>query len=94
MDLGVHGQAAVVTVDVDDLAARTGGYVGADVAAVCREAAQIAVREYVDATKAGEDRDPGEILLTADHFDRTLIEVDPEERGTFETEEPVVADAP
>ncbi|MEF8852149.1 MAG: hypothetical protein V5A44_05930 [Haloarculaceae archaeon] len=53
------------------------GYVGADVEAVCREAAAVAVREHVHAAAAGADRDPANLELTADHFERPLDEVDP-----------------
>ncbi len=63
-------------VDLADLAARTDGYVGADIEAACREAAQLAVREYVAADGDGPVED---IVLDADHFERALEEVDPEE---------------
>ncbi len=59
-------------VDLDELAARTEGYVGADVAAVCREAATIAVREYVHDDAA----DVEGIVLTMDHFEQALEAVD------------------
>jgi transitional endoplasmic reticulum ATPase len=59
-------------VDLDALADRTEGYVGADVEAVCREAATAAVREFVDAGAADVDG----IVLTADHFERALAEVE------------------
>jgi transitional endoplasmic reticulum ATPase len=62
-------------VDPDALAERTDGSVGADVEAVYREAAQIAVREYVHAVAtAGEDReppaDPGNIEVSMAHSTR------------------------
>jgi transitional endoplasmic reticulum ATPase len=57
-------------VDLDDLAARTEGYVGADIEAVCREAATIAVREHVR-----DGTDVVDIELTMDHFERALEEV-------------------
>ncbi|MFB6167616.1 MAG: AAA family ATPase, partial [Haloferacaceae archaeon] len=79
-------------VDLDDLAARTEGYVGADLAALCREAAQIAVRDHVDAAEAGEASAVDDLVLTADHFERALIEVDPEERTTFGSDGQVVAE--
>lgn len=61
--------------DLDDLAARTEGYVGADIEAVCRAAAATAVREYVE---AGADPDAvDEITLTMDHFEQALGEVEP-----------------
>ncbi|WP_254538190.1 AAA family ATPase [Halomarina litorea] len=57
-------------VDLDGLAARTEGYVGADLEAVCREAAATAVREFVHDGGHVED-----IHLTADHFEAGLAAV-------------------
>ncbi|MDL5362467.1 CDC48 family AAA ATPase [Halalkalicoccus sp. NIPERK01] len=59
-------------VDLDRLAAETEGYVGADVEAVCREAATAAVREYVEG-----DGDVEGIFLTRAGFERALDDVDP-----------------
>ena len=59
-------------VDLDELAAETEGYVGADIEAVCREAATAAVRQYV--TEGGE---VGEIYLTREGFEQALLDVDP-----------------
>ncbi|MFB6156535.1 MAG: CDC48 family AAA ATPase [Haloferacaceae archaeon] len=70
-------------VDLGDLAERTAGYVGADIEAVCREAAQVAVRDHVRATAEGEGRDADEIVITADHFDRAFDEVEPQGRSEF-----------
>ncbi|NEU58701.1 CDC48 family AAA ATPase [Halorussus sp. MSC15.2] len=63
-------------VDIDELAERADGYVGADVEAVCREAAQIAVREYVRRSSGDESASVDDIELTMDHFERALDEVD------------------
>ena len=63
-------------VDLDGLAERTGGLVGADIEAVCREAATMAVREHVEAQRAGEAADVEDIVLTADHFERALEDVE------------------
>ncbi|TYL35914.1 AAA family ATPase [Natronococcus pandeyae] len=71
-------------VDLDELAAETQGYTGADVEAVCREAATIAVREHVEAEAAGEESDVEAIELTADHFERALEEVSPESAAEFD----------
>ena len=62
-------------VTVADLAARTGGYVGADIEAVCREAATAAVREFVRSADAGENADVAGIYLRPRHFDRALEDV-------------------
>ncbi|MFC6903728.1 AAA family ATPase [Halalkalicoccus tibetensis] len=58
-------------VDLDWLASETDGYVGADVEAVCREAATAAVRGYVD-----EGGDVEGIVLTRAGFERALEAVD------------------
>jgi transitional endoplasmic reticulum ATPase len=73
-------------VDLDALAARTDGYVGADIEAVCREAATIAVRDHVEATHAGDERDVESITLTMEHFERALDDV--EAMGTDDDTEP------
>lgn len=71
-------------VDLEELAARTDGYVGADIEAVCREAATIAVREHVREATDGESRDVEALELTADHFERALDEVEPQGSGEFD----------
>ncbi|MFB6254734.1 MAG: CDC48 family AAA ATPase [Halobacteriaceae archaeon] len=63
-------------VDLSDLAARTDGYVGADIEAVCREAATIAVREYVDTTEDTESASVDDIVLTKEHFEQAIEEVE------------------
>ncbi|GAB3668508.1 CDC48 family AAA ATPase [Halopiger thermotolerans] len=72
-------------VDLDELAERTEGYVGADIEAICREAAQIAVREHVTATAAGEESPVDEIVLTNEHFEQALEEVEPQGESSFDT---------
>ena len=72
-------------VDLDELVERTDGYVGADIEAVCREAATIAVREYVHATANGEAASVDEIELTMNHFEQALEEVDSNAGSDTET---------
>jgi len=65
-------------VDLDELAAETENYVGADIEAVCREAAMAASREFV----ASVDRDDipesvGNVRISRAHFDAALEEVGP-----------------
>ncbi|SFC05130.1 transitional endoplasmic reticulum ATPase [Halobiforma haloterrestris] len=85
--LEIHTRDRPLADDVDlaDLAAETAGYTGADLEAVCREAATIAVRDHVRAEAEGEDRDVDEIELTGDHFERALEDVSPESAAEFET---------
>jgi len=78
--LDVHTRAKPLTddVDLDDLAARTAGYSGADLAAVCREAAMLAVRAVADAypgPKANDHAD--EVRLDAADFEAALDAVAP-----------------
>ncbi|MEF8782932.1 MAG: CDC48 family AAA ATPase [Haloarculaceae archaeon] len=65
-------------VDIERLARRTEGYVGADIEAVCREASMAATREFinsVDPDDVGES--VGNVRVTADHFEQALEEVQP-----------------
>jgi hypothetical protein len=80
--LRIHtrGMPPADDVDLEHLARETDGYVGADVEAVCREAATVAGREYVET--ASEDRaGVDQIVLTADHFDRALEEIEASTEG-------------
>ncbi|WP_122089049.1 AAA family ATPase [Halalkalicoccus subterraneus] len=67
-----RGKPLADDVDLDWLAAETEGYVGADVEAVCREAATAAVRGYVNDGGSVEG-----IFLTCAGFEHALSAVDP-----------------
>ncbi|WP_435193886.1 CDC48 family AAA ATPase [Natronomonas sp. EA1] len=76
-------------VDLDALAARTEGYVGADIEAVCREAALAATREFIGSVDPEEvDTSVGNVRINMDHFEHALGEVkasvDPETREQYE----------
>ena len=65
-------------VDLDALAERTAGYSGADVAAVCREAAMHAIREVAGKYEGPTANDHAdEVLLRAEHFEDALATVEP-----------------
>ncbi|WP_251328452.1 AAA family ATPase [Haloplanus pelagicus] len=65
-------------VDLDALATRTAGYSGADLAAVCREAAMLAVRAVADAYPGAEANDHAdEVRLDAAQFEAALDAVAP-----------------
>jgi transitional endoplasmic reticulum ATPase len=53
-------------VKLEDLAKKTEGYVGADIEAVCREAAIFALRESMDAKE-----------ITLKHFEKAIEKVPP-----------------
>jgi transitional endoplasmic reticulum ATPase len=78
---GVHTRDKPLADDVDlaDLARQTEGQVGADIEAVCREAAMAAVREYVRSTTKGSAANVETIELTADHFEQALSIVESSE---------------
>jgi len=65
-------------VDLDRLARRTEGYVGADIEAVCREASMAASREFITSVDPEDiDDSIGNVRVTADHFEQALDEVGP-----------------
>jgi transitional endoplasmic reticulum ATPase len=65
-------------VDLDSIARRTEGYVGADIEAVTREAAMAASREFVNSVSKEEiGESVGNVRITMDHFEHALDEVGP-----------------
>jgi transitional endoplasmic reticulum ATPase len=73
-----RGKPLADDVDLDDLAARTDGYSGADVAAVCREAAMLAVQDVAAAYEGELANDHAdEVLLRQSQFEAALASVEP-----------------
>ncbi|WP_158855478.1 CDC48 family AAA ATPase [Halorhabdus sp. CUG00001] len=65
-------------VDLDELARRTDGYVGADIEAVAREAAMAATREFIRSVDPEDvDDSMGNVLINAEHFETAMDEVGP-----------------
>ncbi|MFO7834021.1 MAG: AAA family ATPase, partial [Halohasta sp.] len=63
-------------VDLDSLARKTEGYVGADIEAVCREASMAASREFIGSVDNEEVADSvGNVRVTMAHFEDALDEV-------------------
>ncbi|MFB6078631.1 MAG: AAA family ATPase, partial [Halarchaeum sp.] len=63
-------------VDLDAVARRTDGFVGADVEALVREATMAATREFVNTVSPEEAADSvGNVRVTMDHFETALREV-------------------
>ena len=66
------------TVDLDDLAEQTEGYVGADIEALCREAAMAASREFIQSVDPEDiPESVGNVLIGDEHFEAALDEVGP-----------------
>jgi transitional endoplasmic reticulum ATPase len=65
-------------IDLDELASRTEGYVGADIEAVTREASMAATREFINSVDPEEmNESVGNVRVTMDHFEHALSEVGP-----------------
>jgi transitional endoplasmic reticulum ATPase len=76
----VHTEAKPLAddVDLDELAAGTEGYVGADIEAVCREASMAASREFINSVSREEVAESvGNVRVTMEHFEDALDEVAP-----------------
>src|SRR4029079_354512 len=94
--LGIHtrGMPLAQDVQLDDLARRTYGFVGADLAALCREAALEAVRRIMPKLNLAEDVIPTEILdalsVGIKDFDNALKRVQPSAMREVMVEAPTV----
>ncbi|ELZ91231.1 AAA-type ATPase (transitional ATPase-like protein) [Haloferax mucosum ATCC BAA-1512] len=78
LDVHIRNKPLSSDVDLNDVAAHMDGYTGADVAAVCREAALRAIQDVANAyegTTANDHAD--EIRITREHFDAALESVSP-----------------
>lgn len=64
-------------VDIDELAARTEGYTGADIEMICREAGMLALREKIQPGMKRESLLLGQIQVRKDHFDRAYQNIKP-----------------
>ena len=70
----IHARAKPLAGDVnlEELAAATDGLVGADIEAICRKAAMLAIREFV---AAAHEQETGAFQVGHRHFDLALQEV-------------------
>ncbi|HOK58429.1 MAG TPA: CDC48 family AAA ATPase [Methanothrix sp.] len=64
-------------VDIDELAARTEGYTGADIEMICREAGMLALREKIQPGMKRESLLLAQILVRREHFDRAYQNIKP-----------------
>jgi transitional endoplasmic reticulum ATPase len=77
----IHTEGKPLGDDVDfhALAKRTPEYVGADIEAVCREAAMMAIRDYISGNMSPEEAKAkaADIRITMKHFDAALKKIKP-----------------
>jgi transitional endoplasmic reticulum ATPase len=94
--LGIHtrGMPIANDVDLDDLARRTFGFVGADIAALAREAALEAVRRIMPKINLSEETIPTEVLdalsVELKDFDNALKRVQPSAMREVMVEAPTI----
>ena len=94
--LGIHtrGMPLASDVNLDDLARRTYGFVGADLAALCREAALEAVRRIMPQLDLSQQTIPTEILdalsVGLPDFDNALKRVQPSAMREVMVEAPTI----
>ncbi|MGM0510586.1 MAG: CDC48 family AAA ATPase [Thermoplasmatota archaeon] len=80
-EIHTRGMPLSEDVDLDKIASLTHGYVGADIEALAKEAAMLALREILPDIDLDLDQIPPELLekleVTKDHFNRALREMNP-----------------
>lgn len=79
LKIHLKGKPLSGEVDIRELARRTEGYVGADIEAICREAAILALRECIKPGMEREDvkREALEIRIKNEHFEKAFNIVRP-----------------
>ncbi|UWG50364.1 ATPase of the AAA+ class, CDC48 family [Halalkaliarchaeum sp. AArc-CO] len=83
LEVHTRGKPLAEEVDLEEIADETEGYSGADLTAVCREAALLAIQEIADSYEGTEANDHAEeLLLSADHFRAALEAVRPSPVGS------------
>ncbi|MEM6797188.1 MAG: AAA family ATPase, partial [Acidobacteriota bacterium] len=91
--LAVHSRDMPLTQDVDleDLAARTHGFVGADLEALCREAAMARLRRHQDSGRAFGELDWQRLRVEARDFEQAICGIRPSALREHFVEVPAVS---
>jgi len=86
--LKIHTTNRPLAEDVNlvNVATRTDGYTGADLAAVCNEAVMLAIREYVLSGKPQEKEEIEKYRIEKKHFDEAIKKAKPEKAKEAELE--------
>jgi len=78
LDVHTRGKPIADDVNLDDIADRTDGFVGADIQALVREATMNATREFINSVSPEQiDESVGNVRIKSDHFETALSEVGP-----------------
>ncbi|KAB1198737.1 MULTISPECIES: CDC48 family AAA ATPase [Haloferax] len=78
LDVHTRDKPLADDVDLDKVASKTEGYVGADIEALAREASMNASREFIQSVKKEEiDESIGNVRVTMEHFENALDEIGP-----------------
>jgi transitional endoplasmic reticulum ATPase len=77
MEIHSRGKPLAADVDLDELLDNAGEIVGADIELLCRNAAMLAIREFVETGKVTGDEPPAklEIQISRGHFLQALKEM-------------------
>jgi transitional endoplasmic reticulum ATPase len=73
--IGLRGKPVDAAVKVDELAAVTEGFNGAEIQGICRRGALAAVREVLVRATAGQATEDAELLITTEHIRGALGEI-------------------
>ncbi|MEM2123294.1 MAG: AAA family ATPase, partial [Candidatus Bathyarchaeia archaeon] len=76
LQVHLRGKPLADDVDADKIAERTEHYVGADLEAVCKEAAMTAIREYINRDRPDKGAKPS-FKIEMRHFEEALKKVKP-----------------
>lgn len=78
LDVHTREKPLADDVDLDKIASKTEGYVGADLEALAREASMNASREFIQSVNKEEiDESIGNVRVTMEHFENALDEIGP-----------------
>src|SRR5579884_3044538 len=75
----LKGKPLAGTVNIDELAAKTDGFTGADIEAICETASMLAIREYIEKYKGSDVMKAKlkELGIRPEHFEEAMKKVKP-----------------
>ncbi|TLZ56362.1 MAG: CDC48 family AAA ATPase [Methanobacteriota archaeon] len=77
LEIHTKGKPLGPDVSLDEIAARSENYTGAEIAAVCNEASMLAIRDFLAAGGTLDEKYVKKLVLKKDHFERALEKVRP-----------------